>query len=1302
MRIFKAATFVALAFLCTTTFAQKDLFTRGAVVNLDTTEAGGYGEIVSGLDLDRDGKLEIYAVNDNWGDGSSGKYPQEMIPKIFKYENNNGKWEVVWQATLDIPAQNTWPTLTSADLDGDGKGEIVWGPVNATSDANPNPARIVVFESKGDGSDVMGVDDGSGKYLPNAKWSIVSEDKINLRPFKWLANDIDNDGKQELLLADRQGSGYGMQFGVISVSDIPDAGDGSETWTIEFDGKNVTPHFARIAEIKAPANAPGGFGNIISGVDFDGDGLKEIYAINQNWSDGAEELIPRAYKYEWNGSYWDLVWEATLDIVPKQNTWPALTYGDWDKDGKSEIIWGPVNFLGDDNVNPARIVVFEAAGDGTDVMGVDDGNGNYKPNASFTIVSEFEGKVEVRPIKWVLEDIDGDNAEELIFADRNGAAYNYGIISVDNIPDNGDESETWTVEASGTTVAVDNGSKWDIAVVGNTAYLFDGAGKLFPVKWNGTAYEATKAFTPFPGGSFKGSVVVDIDNDGNKEIVVGAWGTSGNGAVYLLQPDADTLAATKIADCSSLGVTRFNGADAGDIDGDGNIDFVFGTREKSSTPNNSIVRVAYKGGDIADAANYEASIIDQELMGATGGQLDIVSIGNLDGDDAMEIVYSGVHRNLSETIPMAILDYQDAMSPASGSSAAHRWDIAVLDNAAYLFANDMSVQGVKFVNGAWQVMPKLTGIAGGFGSFKGSVVTDIDGDGTKEIVVGGWAAGNKGGVYLLQPMNGGLKSTKIADLSELGADRLNGAAAGDIDQDGYMDLVFGSRSNDGAIYRVEYKGGDIADIASYSTQLVDKEILPGAGQTDIVNIANVDSDPELEVIYSGIPRGTYPVATPMVILDVQKINFTPIADARVDADGDFIPDNLNNEYTIAGVVTTINFTASSNNLSIYIQDETAGINVYGYKDDSTSVNIGDRIMVKGLIKQFNGLTEITPSEPITVMGQATVPAPIELTAKAFLESPESYEGSLVKILGIASTTEWPDTNSEKNMTFTDGINELTVRVDKDTDIDGQPEPTYPVNVTGVVAQYTKATTKDDGYQVMPSAYTDFEQGVAVDPHPEFYFTDATKTELDGKTITITDPTEEYKLFWHPAVIVGDASLIYQIYALDTEGTEIWLKGSDDGNKDTVKTIVGSELVKLITDKGADNKLDVKVGLRTKASTSKNIIASVDTISFTLVNNTVGVEDAEDMIPEKFYVAQNYPNPFNPTTTIKFGLTENAKVSLKIYNVLGQEVAVLINNQTLNAGHHFKAFNASRLASGTYIYRLTAGKNVTVKKMLLVK
>jgi hypothetical protein len=101
-------------------------------------------------------------------------------------------------------------------------------------------------------------------------------------------------------------------------------------------------------------------------------------------------------------------------------------------------------------------------------------------------------------------------------------------------------------------------------------------------------------------------------------------------------------------------------------------------------------------------------------------------------------------------------------------------------------------------------------------------------------------------------------------------------------------------------------------------------------------------------------------------------------------------------------------------------------------------------------------------------------------------------------------------------------------------------------------------------------------------------------------------------------------------------------------------------------------------------------------------------------PQVYMLYQNYPNPFNPTTIISYELAKDSRVSLKIYDVLGREVMMLAD-ESQPAGYYQKSFNAQRLASGMYIYRLiatdeqnnhpaqqTEGKHVFQKKMMMLK
>jgi len=88
-------------------------------------------------------------------------------------------------------------------------------------------------------------------------------------------------------------------------------------------------------------------------------------------------------------------------------------------------------------------------------------------------------------------------------------------------------------------------------------------------------------------------------------------------------------------------------------------------------------------------------------------------------------------------------------------------------------------------------------------------------------------------------------------------------------------------------------------------------------------------------------------------------------------------------------------------------------------------------------------------------------------------------------------------------------------------------------------------------------------------------------------------------------------------------------------------------------------------------------------------------------PTGYFIEQNYPNPFNPATTIKYQLGNDGFVSLKVFNALGEEVAVLVN-QFQKAGSYDLTFNAENLPSGIYVYKLNAGNYVESKKMLMLK
>jgi hypothetical protein len=171
---------------------------------------------------------------------------------------------------------------------------------------------------------------------------------------------------------------------------------------------------------------------------------------------------------------------------------------------------------------------------------------------------------------------------------------------------------------------------------------------------------------------------------------------------------------------------------------------------------------------------------------------------------------------------------------------------------------------------------------------------------------------------------------------------------------------------------------------------------------------------------------------------------------------------------------------------------------------------------------------------------------------------------------------------------------------------------------------------------------------------------------------------------------------FTVYALLTVGNNIFAGTSSGG-------------VCLSTDNG-DNWTAINEGL------SSAFILCLETdgiylyagtgggsISRRTLDNILPVEEVSSEIPSEFELGQNYPNPFNPTTKINYtvGANGNSPVQLKVYDVLGNEVTTLVNEQK-PAGTYQITFDASVLSSGVYFYRLMAGEFISTKKLILMK
>jgi len=172
--------------------------------------------------------------------------------------------------------------------------------------------------------------------------------------------------------------------------------------------------------------------------------------------------------------------------------------------------------------------------------------------------------------------------------------------------------------------------------------------------------------------------------------------------------------------------------------------------------------------------------------------------------------------------------------------------------------------------------------------------------------------------------------------------------------------------------------------------------------------------------------------------------------------------------------------------------------------------------------------------------------------------------------------------------------------------------------------------------------------------------------------------------------------------------------SEIKNASDVSIKISKPSVNLTFNKNEETIKNIYVGTETDAAFTFDIkreakVNQKDTIQFFITDNK-GIFVKKEFVlnftpPKEYRLEQNYPNPFNPVTTILYQLPNDSKVTLKVYDILGSEVAELVN-EVQTAGYKEVKFGSDRYSSGIYIYRLTAesgtGSYTSIKKMVMIK
>ena len=159
------------------------------------------------------------------------------------------------------------------------------------------------------------------------------------------------------------------------------------------------------------------------------------------------------------------------------------------------------------------------------------------------------------------------------------------------------------------------------------------------------------------------------------------------------------------------------------------------------------------------------------------------------------------------------------------------------------------------------------------------------------------------------------------------------------------------------------------------------------------------------------------------------------------------------------------------------------------------------------------------------------------------------------------------------------------------------------------------------------------------------------------------------------------------------GNKLWLNDGS-GNFTSLGIMFGSLRTLSIGCGDLDGDNDYEIVLGQLEGTGGNSIYFNETM-------IVGVYEKKGLEPHTYMLHNNYPNPFNPSTTLSYSIPELGMVELIVYDVLGKEIAKLVNKEQ-QAGSYEVQFDASNLGSGIYFYRIQAGDFVEAKKMVLMK